>query len=551
MAFIQSCFFLSLFIALASLITLSATELEKSVGPVAVCGGGLRPASDIIKSCHQRCVMDPEPGDRATLKLYKVSDNLVGPSVIECAKIKQTQIFTLTWSWSYIKSPITHEMLPVTKGECEDAIKVNCPDKHCNHREPDTLEEEYHYASDTTKTKTTIALLTTPSSLMLDADQTKISPLSSKRFVLAADGAMKEDGKIYLWDSDFKLTSCPYKPVNTYGCDTYQDPDKRNYYVCSGGRFIITAPDTEETAFSGWCGGLRRSKEGFLYEKTRPSEDSHEFARLSISQQAGAAAGVDYLRHKVQQVATHLDAEICQNQCELFALEARVSSKTSTIARIGLNYYKLFQNNTVAECKTLHGCRMTSPRVYCGNPPRIGVTCTEANGLWDPTSVELGSGGVCLKPDEGEQLIVSLGSDHYVVDESLKIRINSTNHHGIYMTSFSDFHQSDMQWRVVDLDTLKPEWDRQKAAPSGLSRSTETNTTLNTPSFALGKSVLDIWNSVTGEISSVEHILGMMIISCLCLCVALVFYRVFLKKSAPRYNVITQQQPSEAGSSWI
>ncbi|DBA37143.1 TPA_asm: G [Pogostemom alphacytorhabdovirus 2] len=527
----------------------SQTELEKSVGPVALCGGNLRPASDIIKTCHTKCITNPEPADRATLKLYKIKDNLAGPDVIECAKIRQTQVFTLTWSWSQIKSPITHEMLPVTKGECEDAVKINCPDKHCNHREPDSLEEEYHYASDTRKVKTTISLLTTPSSLLLDGDKTRISPLSAKRFVLAEDGVMKEDGKIYMWDSSFCLASCPYQPVNTYGCDVYQEPDKTRYYVCSGGRFIVTAPDASESTLSGWCGGLHRSKEGFLYERVTTPEESHEYARLAISQQASAAAGVDYLRHKVQHVVAHLDSEICQNQCELFALEARVTRKGSTIARVGLNYYKLYQNNTVAECKTLHGCKMTTPRVYCGNPPRIGVTCTEANGLWDPTSIELTNGGVCLKPDSNERLVVSLGSDHYVVDDSLRIRINTTNHHGIYMTSFSDLHQSDMQWRVVDLDTLRPEWETQKASPSGLSKSTNTDTTLNTPSFALGKSILSLWDSLTGEIKSIENILGTTAISLIGSIVTALLYKLIIRKYTTHSPVSRVQQSTT--ESWI
>ncbi|DBA37056.1 TPA_asm: G [Medicago alphacytorhabdovirus 1] len=527
----------------------SSTLEEKSVGPVAVCNGGLVPASDVVKNCYHRCLMEPEPSDHASLELYRVKGQVSGPKVIECSKIIQKQTFTLTWTWSYIKSPVSHDIVKVTKEECDEAIRLNCPDGECNHREADNLEEEYHYASDTLKTATTISLLSMPSSVQIDRYNVLISPLSAKKYYNIDDRMAKEDNKMYSWNSDAGIVGCPYEPVNTYGCDMYQDSDKRRYYMCSGGRFVVTASDLDESDIASKCTGIKRSIEGFLYKKVSREADKHEHSRLAITATSNMGADIDYLRHKVQQVVTHLDSEICQNQCELLAIEARTSTRESSIVRVGLNYYKLYSNNTVIPCLTLHGCKMSKPRSFCGNPPRIGVTCTENNGLWDPMSIELVRGGVCTKPDETEKLIISLGSDHYVVDDSLKIRINNSRHHGIYMTSFSDYHQSEMQWKISDIDQLKPEWDSQKRGNSGLSKSKDSNTTLHTPSFSIGRSVINAWSSVKSEVSSVEHFIGAACISILCLLAVYMFYKIKLATTKPMYVSPTEQSPSTG--SWI
>ncbi|QYF49884.1 MAG: putative glycoprotein [Hainan cytorhabdovirus] len=485
-----------------------STLVEKSVGPVASCHGESVSTGSVIKSCYHRCMMDPEPVDRANIELYKVKTNLDGPEVIECAKIKQRQTFTQTWSFSTIKSPVSHEFLRVTKEECDKAIADNCPDKHCNHRERDELEEEYHYASDTIKESTTISLISMPSSIQISGSVTNISPMSAKKYYSSQDGMAKEDGKIYLWDSGFVVSGCPYEPVTTYGCDMYQDSDKRRYYMCSGGRFSITAPDLDESDMSSKCPGMKRAIEGFIYKKVEKGATAHDHSRLAITQTTDMKADTDYLRHKVQQIATHLDSEICQMQCEILSVESRLTRKDSAIVRVGMNYYKMYDNGTMVGCLTLHGCRMTKPNIYCGNPPRIGVTCTENNGLWDPTTIELKRGGICMKPDQKERLSISLGSEHYIVDEGLKIHLNSSNMHGVYMTSFSDLHQSSVQWTISDLDMMKPEWDSQKSGKGGLSRSVEKNTTLWTPVISVGSSLVSACLSLSSGFTSVEHIVG-------------------------------------------
>lgn len=486
--------------------------VEKSVGPVASCGGELVPAGSVIKSCYHRCLMDPEPVDRTNLELYRVSKNIDGPTVVECAKVRQRQTFTLTWSFSYIKSPVTHEFLRVTKEECDKAITDNCPNRQCNHREADDLEEEYHYASDTVKEVVTISLMSMPSSVQLVGETINISPLSAKTYSPLSDGMSKEDGKIYIWDSKYEIEGCPYEPVTTYGCDMYQDSDKRRYYMCSGGRFVVTAASVDEADLSSRCKGIRRSVEGFLYKHTEKEASSSDHSRLAISQTSEMKADVDYLRHKVQQIATHLDSEICQTQCEILAVESRLSRKDGSLVRIGMNYFKLFDNGTISGCLTLHGCRLTQPHIYCGNPPRMGVTCTENNGLWDPTTIELKRGGICSKPDRSEKLTISLGSEHYIVDDSMKISINTSSRHGIYMTSFSDLHQSSMQWKITEIDDLKPEWVGQKEGKGGLSKSIEKSTVLNTPSFTIGSNVMKAYKCVSDYVMSVEHAVGLIVI---------------------------------------
>ncbi|DBA37093.1 TPA_asm: G [Ocimum alphacytorhabdovirus 1] len=533
----------------------------KSVGPIVHCTNETRSIETVIKECYHHCLMDPEPKDRVTLMIKQLKKDTNGPEVVECSKVKLTQTFTMTWTFSTMKSEPTHEFLPVSGAECEEAIKTNCPDRKCNHREKDSLEEEYHYASDTTKTETTISLITMSSIIARDGDVIKISPLSATKFVDVKEGGLKEDLKVYTWNSGYDLKSCPYESTQRYACDSYEGTDGMPYYMCSGGRFSVTPVSKEEPDLTSVCPGLKQSHEGFLYSKADSQANQDKHSRLSITKTQDMDANTDYLRHKIQQIATHLDSEICHNQCEILSLESRVSKEDSRILRIGLDYFKTTEySSSLVVCKTLHGCRLSEPKTFCGNPPRVGVSCTHISGLWDPTTVELSTGGICLKPDLDERLHVSVGGRLYSVDDNLMIHLNLSGLSGVYPLGFSNLHQSGIQLTVEELGKMRPEWVDNKAKMGGISKTTESSRRINSPSFNIGSKIVEFWKGIEVEFDSIEHYLGGFVIFSACTLAAYGFWKIKIQslKKMPRKNdtvAIVERQPlrgtKRAANEWI
>ncbi|QQL94322.1 glycoprotein [Kenyan potato cytorhabdovirus] len=495
---------------------------SKSIGPLVYCTDDSRTVESIIKECYHHCLSDAEPESRATLSLHQIKKDAKGPNVVECTKVKISQTFTMTWTFATVKSEVIHEYLPVTGAECEDAIAKNCPDRLCNHREKDNLAEEYHYASETEKTETTISLITMSSILARDGEELMISPLSATKFANVKDGGLKEDNKVYTWDSSFELKYCPYEHVQRYACDRYSGTDGMPYYMCAGGRFSVTPLSKDEPDMTKVCSGVKASHEGFLYAKVDSQANQHTHSRLAITKTQDMDANADYLRHKIQQIATHLDSEICHNQCEILSLESRVTRRDSVILRIGLDYFKTIKNaSKLSVCKTLHGCRLAEPKTFCGNPPRVGVSCTHVSGLWDPTKVELETGGVCLKPDNDETLRITIGGKHYSVDDNLMITVNASDQAGVYPLGFSNLHQSGIQLTVEDMGKMRPDWVDNKNAPGGTSKAIDTQRKIKSPSFDMGSRIVQAWKSVTTEFDSIEHYLGGVAIF---LCVSIVSY---------------------------
>lgn len=501
---------------------------EKSVGPIAQCAGPLIPTHDIIKSCYHHCVMDAEPAGRESILIYRVKNDARGPSVLECSKVRLTQTFTMTWTFSKIKGELKREILTVSNVECEEAIRSLCPNRECNFREKDALDEEYHYSSDTEKSETTISLMTIPSSFRSDGSVFKISPLTSSKYYNIDDGAAKEDGKIYTWKSSDSFNECPFTGTKVYPCDKYIGSDNVPYYMCAGGRFSVTASDAQEPDISPKCPNIKRSTEGFLYDKNSVAAADEKHSRLSITQTQSMTGDFDYMRHKIQQIVTHLDAEICHNQCEIMAVESRIKAYDPAIVRLGMKYFKLNRNGTGVECKTLHGCKLSSPHVFCGNPPRVAVECTEAGGMWDPTKVDLELGGVCLKPDADEKLMINLGHKLYSVDDNLKIHINNSDDTGIYTTSFSDYHQSGIQLKIEDLSKMRPAWTEHKGGQGGYGKVTNSKSFINSPSFSIGSYAMSIYRGISTGIETVEHYIGMILITIVALFFAFIIHKLGL-----------------------
>ncbi|DBA37174.1 TPA_asm: G [Primula alphacytorhabdovirus 2] len=521
-------------------------DYQYAIGPVCEC---MDPAVDLgglIKTCYRRCLMEPEPHGRVTIQMHQSSDSSHGPPVVECSRVVQEQTFTQTWTFSTVASKLSQWTEAITEDDCKIAIQANCPDYNCNHREADELTPEYHYGSATTVRQKTTSLLTIPSSIMARGEKLLISPMSTPDLydVEAKIGSSK--GKIYLWKDGISRNGCPFESVTSYGCDEYKGSDQSTYYMCAGGRFSVT-PTGGEIAPQE-CSGLRASTEGFLYKLGSPAATEETNARIFITQSQGMTGDTDYLRHKIQQSLTHLDSEICTNQCEILALESRVSYSREAIVRLGMTYYKLYGNGTATVCKTINGCRLTTPKVMCGNPPRIGVTCASNSGLWDPLKPYMVPEGSCLKPDAAEKLSFHLGSSTYVVDDDLTIVADRNFSHGVYPTSFSDLHQSGVQLKIGELRELKSQWDLSKSSPKGLSTSTDRSHVIDSPSLSVGGFAMGILRSIPSLFSTIEHVVGIVIITGLAAITILFILKlvVSIRKIRNPRGVVRQEDDEQA-----
>ncbi|DAF42325.1 TPA_asm: G [Glehnia littoralis virus 1] len=543
-----------LFVLFNLLVLASAVhDYKYSIGPVCECLDPARPLGDFIKTCYRRCLMDPEPSARRTVQIHQTTAKSTGPSVVECSRIIQEQQFTQMWTFSTEASPIQHTVGSVSEFECLEAISENCPDYNCNHREPDALTPEYHYGSTTTVRRETISLISMPSSLMIESGSIMISPLSTPDLYKASDKKGFYKGKVYLWKDDVDSTTCPFESSASYGCDEYKGSDGNAYYMCAGGRFSVTPTRLGDDVAEKICKGLKLSSEGFLYKLLDESASNEKHSRLYITQTQGMTGDADYLRHKIQHAVTHLDSEICSNQCELLAIESRLTSFRDPIVRVGMTYYRLYGNGTATLCKTVTGCKLTNPILTCGNPPRVGVSCSTNSGLWDPLLPYMVPGGVCAKPDYHEKLSFSLGSESYVVDSGLTIQANSSYAHGVYPTAFSNLHQSGIQLTITDLEKLKPKWIASKGDGGGVSKTAKTHHKIESPSVNIGERAMGIYKSVSGFFSHLEHAIGMIIIIILSI-VSVMFSIKLMKKvnhkPSKRFKVVNTEESEEA-SAWI
>lgn len=501
-----------LLLSMTTILRSEGRDYKYAIGPVCECLDPAKPLGDFIKTCYRRCMMDPEPTGRKTVQIHQTMDKRKGPTVVECSRVIQEQKFTQMWTFSTEAGYLESHIGSVSEEECRKAIKDNCPDFVCNHREKDSLEPEYHYGSTTTVRRETISLVSMPSTLMIESGNIMISPLSTPDLYSASEKKGFHAGKVYLWNDDLESQECPFEPSGSYGCDEYKGSDGKPYYMCAGGRFTITPTRRGDDVAMKICKDLKLSSEGFLYKLTEEGASSDKHSRLYITQTQGMGGDIDYLRHKIQHAVTHLDSEICSNQCELLAVESRLSSAREPVVRVGMTYYKLYDNGTATLCKTISGCKLTSPILTCGNPPRVGVSCTTNSGLWDPLKPYMTPGGICSKPDYHEKLSFFLGTESYVVDNDLTIQANSSYAHGVYPTSFSDFHQSGIQMSITDLAKLKPEWEASKGNGSGLSRTEMVDRKIESTSVDIGKKAMSLFKNVSEFFTHIEHAIGVVII---------------------------------------
>ncbi|DBA36966.1 TPA_asm: G [Cardamine alphacytorhabdovirus 1] len=481
-----------------------------NVAPVADCAGNVIDFGVMVRTCFMRCSGPPEPEEALTVHIFHMQGE--GPRVVECFRVEFSQDFTQTWTFSTIAGEMRRRPVYISEADCTAAVEKNCVNHDCNMREPDSLTPEYHYGSVTTVKSTMTMLMSSPSVLYIDNNIFHVSPAGSELRFDASKEIGRSKESVYIWKKTAHPDNCPLSVVGVYGCDRYKDKDD-DFYSCSGGRIALTPREGNQDILSA-CSGLKLSEEGFLYNLTKGSPQESSSGRLGIEVRAGTAEAEDtsYLRHKIQQVATKVDSDVCLNKCEIMSLEARSSNKTNHLIRAGMDNFLLLANGTAKYCKPNHGCRLPERPTFCGNPPRVSIICNNHARYWNPLKPYTEPDMPCYRPDATESLTFSLGTTHYDVDKGLKIKVPQSAYHNSYTNEFLRYHNSHLQMDVKTLDELKAGWRDSKSSSGSLGIITNSSAKIQAPHVSIGESILGTVGSVFSSIKSIEAIIGVVFI---------------------------------------
>ncbi|DBA36943.1 TPA_asm: G [Artemisia alphacytorhabdovirus 2] len=488
----------------------SISTTKKSIGPIVDCTGNMTDLGMELRNCYTKCEGYSEPKSGVSISIY--SSNADGPLVTSCSKVKVSQEFTQTWSFSTIKGPPRREKLPVSKEECEAEIKSKCPTKICDHRASSELPEEYHYASSTTVSATVVELVSASSLLFLEEGKEYLSPIGTKLRFLSSDLGGLGLGNVYFWDKVESLKTCPHNEVGIYGCDEFDEGDEL-FYSCAGGGITVTPTVPKSNIHPEICPGILMSEEGFLFKVNQDKKPDSKTGRLAINVNPDQAETADttYLRHKIQQVAKKLDSDLCYTQCEIMSLEARSNNKTEHLVRIGHDHYLAHINGSATKCTVLQGCRLSSPPLFCGGPSRVGLICAGSSRLWNPLHPYLELSTDCPRPSRIDKLTFTMGSTTYTVDDKLEIELPKTELHGIYQSEFMRYHNSRTIMTVDELNTLGDSWKAAKSKPPSIGRS-DANRVILAPHVSIGSWIVSAFHGVKVMFRSIEAFVGILVI---------------------------------------
>ncbi|DBA37219.1 TPA_asm: G [Utricularia alphacytorhabdovirus 1] len=480
---------------------------EYNIAPIADCSGEIIDLGVQARECFLDCEKSTEPIESATMRVFYSTGD--GPVIVECQKLELSQEFTQTWTFSTIKGDLHVTHVRPIEQECRDEIQKHCSDYKCDRREPDNLEEEYHYGSVTKKTSTYVTLISAPSMLFIDNDELMASPAGTTEKFRHSDGTGSHDNSFYFWRPVDALTECPFSMIGEYGCDRFKDKEE-DFYVCQGGSIAVTPRSGNKDIWSAKCPGIKLSEEGFVYKMVKGQPKDVHTGRLYIDVTGTQAESEDssYMRHKLQQIYKRLDADICLNRCELLTVESRLHANESKLIRAGADNYLLMPNGTARYCKPNHGCRLPANPTYCGNPPRISIMCNGYSRYWDPLLPYTTVASSCLKPDAVENLTFSLGTTHYDVSNDLKIKVPNSILHQRYPNEFFNYHNSRLTLHIKDLKDLKKGWDNSRSGSSAIASSQANTTDVDAPHVNIGGKILGVFNSAVTGVKTVEAIIG-------------------------------------------
>ncbi|UTN00447.1 putative glycoprotein [Hyptis latent virus] len=502
------------------------------IGPVADCRGPLVDLGTEIRLCYAKCEGYPKPNRGVRIRIHHSLGT--GPRIVECRKLKLTQRFTQFWTFSTERGPIVKEHLTPDVAECLSKWQSECKEGDCNLREPDHLEEEYHYASDTDVTAEFVTLYSTDSLLILKNGEERVAPMGADADFPMDTRKVLHSNVVYMWDPNPPLKECPYKVAGEYGCDQYDEGDD-TFYTCSKGGMTITPTKTPDM-HPRLCPAVRVSEEGLIYSvdvAASPKED--DYGRVAIDVPDGTVEAADsmYLRQKIQILAKTLESDICYTQCEVMSLEVRMSNKTEHLVRVGHNHLLAFENGTALQCQAITGCQLSTPATYCGNPPRLGLVCSQVHRLWEPMTPYLKPDQKCEKPRGVEHLSFSMGTSVYDVDDQLEINVTKTDLANIYHSEFLRYHSGNLNLKTKDLDSLKDGWMKSKEGKSKSTSSSKTSRTVDSPHIGLGEAALSVFKTMFSVVDSVEEVIGIAVIAVVAVMTVVLIKNIWGLKRSP------------------
>lgn len=482
---------------------------KRSVGPVASCEGSLVDMGAELRMCYSRCSGYEEPKLGVKMAIYQ--SDTKGPNMVSCARIRLTQSFTQTWTFSTFKNTPTFKVEPMLTHECQEAIRTKCPNKVCDIRTPSEAPEEYHYASTTDVTVEIIELISMQGLLFIEEGTEMISPMGTNHKFHASYAHGRGGVYTYIWDSPDTMKKCPYTGLGVYGCDEFDEKDDK-FYACSGGGMTVTPKRPELHVHKTLCPGIMISEEGFLYSFMTADASDKAAGRLALTPQGAETADALYSRHKLQQVAHQLDSDICFTQCEIMSLETRASNKSEHLTRVGHDHFLVFKNGSGLRCSQLQHCHMSDPKIYCGSPPRVGIYCNGHSRLWDPLLPYVTLDSRCPRPETNENLTFNLGTSLYDVSNKLEINVPVNELHGVYRSEFMRYHNLRTSFDVSELNTIGDEWRLAKKEKLIASKDDVKTKTVNSPHVQLGSWVVDTVNGLGSWISSIEAVVGAVLV---------------------------------------
>nr|UYZ05897.1 glycoprotein [Lettuce necrotic yellows virus] len=437
-----------------------------SVGPLAVCSPDMEDARAYTENCYRRCSRNKEPSTHGYVWLYSDTAPKGGPVVTRCNKVRVKQVFTETWSFSFIKGTPTRMTLDVTEAECAAAMRSQCPTHNCNIKAPSELPEEYHYASDTEVVQDYLEILSMPSGLDYMEENLRITPSQSKFSFQLTDGKGQEGQYIYFWDTKYDDTKCPFDSFQSHGCDKYDSP--LDLINCRESRFVIPSI-ANSTTLVGACQGLQKSTTGLIYKwDDRPDSIANDSKRIALTKNDQTAGNVATLRVLVADSLNAMDEDLCHTQCEMLDFILRSDRKREVLTRIGGSYLVVSKTSYIRKCRPLVGCRIVKPHYFCGNPNRVAIICHGKVWYWDPLKSYVDEGMNCERRIAGTKLVFSVGNHEYAIDDGMHVELPEHDTYGIshdLLASSEDRISKD----IVDPTELRNSWQSHIAKEGRMS----------------------------------------------------------------------------------
>nr|DBA37072.1 TPA_asm: G [Morinda alphacytorhabdovirus 1_Mor] len=434
--------------------TVVAGEFHHSVGPLAICNGGDLSSHEYVQNCFQKCIKPDAPEGHGSLIIYGVVEKSGGPKVVHCSKIRISQTFTETWTFSQITSTPIVSGLPITIEECRAHVKSECPDKNCNIRAPQSLRSEFHYASDTTIVKDYLNLLSVPSGIDMLEDEVKITPLGSRLSYPLSSGQGTDESSVYLWEPA-EMKECPFTSATVVGCDRYTG--KVDSLVCRSSRITLDQ-FSQSVQLKGVCQDLKRSPSGLVFKWTEgDTQNRRDMKKLYLTAVTSTNQDAAHVRVQTNEALSVIDEDLCQIQCELLELVTRINLGKEILSRLGNSYVLATTGGYLRKCSPLITCRLAKPHYYCGNPVRIGVICDGQAMLWNPLKSYIENHTVCHKVSTSDSLRMTVGNHVYDIADDMTINATTSDSVGLSHDTLM-ISASSINNEIVDPREVRESW---------------------------------------------------------------------------------------------